>query len=112
MRIKKLNRRFLVGVKKQIKITEKAKIFLKNNEQICFLHHKDEYDFVKKNWGFYASPSINSRLKINNFRSFIVMNKKKHIYLMIVSKSKMKYFKDYLKIEKNKIVKELTNGIS
>ena len=40
------------------------------------------------------------------------MNQKRHIYLMIVSKSKMKYFKNYLKIEKNKIVKELTNGIS
>ena len=105
MRIKKLNRSFLVGVKKKIKITEKAKIQLKNNQQICFLHQKDEYDFVKKNWGFYASPSINSRLKMNNFRSFIVMNQKKHIYLMIVSRSKMKYFKNYLKIEKIKLSK-------
>ena len=28
-----------------------------------------EYDFVKKNWGYYATPSINSRLKIFNFNT-------------------------------------------
>lgn len=110
MQVKRKNRSFFVGKNKKIKITEKAIIKLNNNEQITFLNQKDEYDVVKKNWGYYCTPSINNRLKVNNFKSFIVSNKKKHIFLMTVNKKKINSFKNYLKSEKIKILIELTDG--
>jgi len=110
MKIVKLNRNFVVGGNKNIYINEKAKIYLKNNEQVVFLDQSSQYEIVKKNWGFYATPSINKRLKKNKFRTFLVINKKKNIYLMLVNKSKIKIFNNYLKNEKNEKLIELTNG--
>ena len=110
MQVKRKKRSFIVGKNKKIKITEKAIIKLGNNEQITFLNQNDEYDVVKKNWGYYCTPSINNRLKVNNFRSFIVSNKKKNIFFMIANKKKINMFKKYLKSEENKILIELTDG--
>ena len=110
MELKKRNRFFFVGKNKKIKIYEKAHISLEDDEQIVLLDENNEYDVVKKNWGFYSTPSINDRLKKNNFRTFLVINSFKKIYIMIVNEKKIKLFKSYLKQEKNKILLELTNG--
>ena len=45
-------------------------MFLRNNEQLTFRNGKSEYDVAKKNWGYYATPSINNRLKKFKFRTF------------------------------------------
>ena len=65
MKVKKTNRSWNVGKKKNIKIYEKAKIELNQNEQIGFIdkNGSDIYEICKKIWGFYLSPSINKRLK-------------------------------------------------
>ena len=48
---------------------------------------------LRKDWGYYATPSINSRLKKNNFISHIVLNKSTNFfYIMLVHKNKMKSF--------------------
>ena len=49
---------------KKIYIKHCADIYLKKNEQITLKNFDKEYDIVKKDWGFYATPSINDRLKI------------------------------------------------
>ena len=61
MIIYKKNRKFKVG-EKNIVLKEVAKISLKKNELVTFFNKKVQYDIVKKDWGFYATPSINSRL--------------------------------------------------
>ena len=44
-------------------------IQLDNNDLITFLTKDNkEWDVVKKNWGFYATPSINDRLFNQGFR--------------------------------------------
>ena len=64
-------RKFLVGKKKNIRIKEVAFLKLKNNEQVVFnCFYPKKYDFVKKNWGYYATPSINSRLKNQGFKTW------------------------------------------
>ena len=101
-------RRYKVGLT-NIEIKDMGNIQLKANEQITFVNKKTQYDVCKKNWGYYATPSLNKRLKSFNFRSFLVKNPFNCLYLMIVEKSKINLFHKYLKKEKNKIVKEFTN---
>ena len=108
--IREKPRIFRVGEKNNIKIKEVGFVYLKNNEQITIINeNKKNYDFVKKSWGYYATPSINGRLKNFGFRTFLVSNTQKKIYIFLVNKDKIKLFKNYIKKEKIFIVKELTN---
>ena len=108
MQIKKKNRIFEVGITK-IKIKDCGSIKLKNNNQITLKSKKSEYDICKKDWGYYATPSINSRLKNFGFRTFLVSNAFKRTYIFLVHKNKIRLFRNYIKKEKIFIVKELTN---
>ena len=63
-----------------------------------------EYDIVKKDWGFYATPSINGRLIDNNYKTALVKNRDLKLYILIVQKNKMKIFKKYLKVNNLKII--------
>lgn len=102
---KKKPRVYTVGKNKNISISDLGKIHLKSDEQLTFItENKNEYDFCRKEWGFYATPSINSRLKNENFLTALVSNENNRIYIMVVEKSKMKKFRAYLKSENQTIV--------
>jgi len=109
IKINKKARKFTVGIKKTT-LKNFGKIYLNNNEQITFIKKKSEFDIVKKNWGYYATPSVNKRLKKFNFRTFLTKNSFKSIFIMIVHKEKIKEFKKYLNEDKIKIIKEITDG--
>ena len=107
MIIKKKIRKFKPFANSKIVIKDCGKIFLNNDELVTFSDKnkkKFNYDITKKNWGYYATPSINKRLKNNNFESFIVLNKFKDFFIMIVYKNKKKIFLDYLKKNRLKII--------
>ena len=105
---KKPPRRFYVG--KNIQLKDCAKIYLNPNEQVTFLTKtKQEYDVCKKDWGFYATPSINGRLKSFNFKTALIQNiKTKRIYIFLKEKGKEKKFNKYIKQEKCKVLKWLS----
>ena len=108
MKIKKKNRKFKVGIKKT-QLVEKAHIFLKNNEMVTFKNNKMEYDVVKKDWGYYATPSINQRLLKFNFKTCIIKNKtSKNFFILIVNKKKIENLNKYLKGENCSVVKWLS----
>jgi hypothetical protein len=110
MKIEKKNRIFKVGKKRNISLKHVANIILSNNEQITFLINKNkEYDIVKKNWGFYATPSINGRLIYNNYKTVLVKNRDLKLYILIVQKNKMKIFNKYLRENDLKIILWLNN---
>ena len=89
---------FKVGKNKNISISDMGDIHLNPDEQVTFVtDNGNRYDFARKNWGFYATPSINSRLKNENFITALVANKNRYIYIMVVEKSKIKEFHKYLK---------------
>jgi hypothetical protein len=114
MRIKigKKPRIFNVNVgDRKIQLNDAAKILLKQNEQVTFKYLNSEYDVTKKDWGYYATPSINGRLKRFGFRTFLIKNKKNKLYIFLVHKNKMRSFKKYCKDDYQKIVLELTNGV-
>ena len=95
---------------KNIIIKDCANIYLNSNEQVTFLtKKKQEYDVCKKEWGFYATPSVNGRLKSYNFKTAIIQNiKTKKIYIFIFKKGKEKKFYRYLKEENCKVIKWLS----
>ena len=102
---KKPKRSFFVGKNKKIKIEDCGSIHLDNDEMITFLtKDKKEWDVVKKNWGFYATPSINDRLNKQGFRCALVKNKKGSIFIMLIEKNKLDKFKGYISKEDNHIL--------
>tara|TARA_B100001173_G_scaffold308856_1_gene319958 strand:+ start:1081 stop:1431 length:351 start_codon:yes stop_codon:yes gene_type:complete len=102
---KKKPRIYTVGKNKDISISDLGKIHLEANEQLTFVtENKNEYDFCRKNWGFYATPSINSRLKNENFVTALVSNEHNRIFIMVVEKSMIKKFRAYLKDENQTVV--------
>ena len=108
-KIKKKPRIFNVGFGNKFQVKDFGKIFMNANEQITFVNKNREYDFGMKNWGYYATPSINGRLQNFGFKTFLTQNKFKKIYVNLVHSNKMKTFKKYLKKEKSKVLIELTN---
>tara|TARA_A100001011_G_C13824742_1_gene640416 strand:+ start:251 stop:601 length:351 start_codon:yes stop_codon:yes gene_type:complete len=99
---------FRVGEKNNIKIKEVGFVYLKNNEQITIINeNKKNYDFVKKSWGYYATPSINGRLKKEGFKTALVKNKYSKYYIMVIDRKKLNNFKKYCKEEDQKIIEWL-----
>ncbi|MCW8895338.1 hypothetical protein [Sulfurimonas sp.] len=87
-------------------IKDYGKIFLNHDEMVSFKSGSGkEYDFVAKEWGFYATPSINSRLIKEGFKTALVVNESNQLYIMAVEKDKLDIFKKYLKNNQdNKII--------
>lgn len=107
MKIIKKNppRKFKVGLEQSIILKDCGDIFLKVNEQVAFLTaNKAEYDVCRKEWGYYATPSMNDRLKRFGFKTALVKNAKGQLYIMIVEKDKLESFYQYLNSEKNSVI--------
>lgn len=102
---KKSAREFKVGIRNQITIKDYGTIQLDADEMVTFLTEKGgEYDVARKKWGFYATPSLNGRLKNQGFKSALVKNAKGMFYIMLVEKDKISLFQEYLNEEKNEVV--------
>jgi len=83
-------------------INDFGKILLNSNDMVSFkTKSKKEYDLVAKEWGFYATPSINSRLTNEGFKTALVSNENNQVYVMVVEEDKIKEFKIYLKDNQN-----------
>jgi len=99
---------FKPGNDDSIQIADCGQIFLEPNDQVTFLTQTGkEYDFTAKSWGFYATPSINSRLRDQEFKTALVKNSYDKYYIMVVEKEKMDNFESYLKGEGNIIIEWL-----
>lgn len=101
-------REFRVGADGQITIRDCGKVFLDPDEQVTFTTPQGaEYDVVRKDWGYYATPSVNDRLKRFNFKTALVRNSKGQVYIMIVEKDRLSAFEAYLAAEKNYLLQWL-----
>ena len=79
-------------------IKDLGKILLDYNELITFKTPSGKnFDFVAKEWGFYATPSINDRLKKEGFKTALVVNENDQLYVMVVEVDKLDIFSRYLK---------------
>ena len=99
---------FQVGLDQQISISDCGRVSLEPDEQVTFVTPAGkEHDFVAKNWGFYATPSINGRLADQGFKTALVKNSFGKYYIMVVDPEQMVDFNAYLKIERHEIAEWL-----
>ena len=67
---KKKPRIFLVSKKNNIRLKDVGKIILGNDENLTITSiNNKNYEICKKDWGYYATPSINVRLKKIGFNN-------------------------------------------
>lgn len=102
MRLEKIEppREFDVGLGKIIRMKECARIELAPDEQVTFVTEQGgEYDLARKNWGFYATPSLNDRLQRFGLRGVLVKNRLNRFFVLLVEQGKEAQFDDYLKVE-------------
>jgi len=99
-------RSFTVGKGEGIKIKDCAHIVLEADEQVTFVTESGrEFDVARKDWGFYATPSLNGRLQKFGLRAVLVKHATtKRFYLLLVEAGKEKGFEDYIQTEGSKIV--------
>ena len=106
--LKKKPRAYKVGLNQDIIIKDCGSINLEPNEQITFITiDNKEYDFCRKSWGYYATPSMNSRLIKFGFKTGLVKNSKGQMYIMVVEKQKIDDFFNYLKNDNNELIEWL-----
>ncbi len=98
-------RKFEVGRDKKTVMSDCAHIELAPDEQVTFLGvDGTEYDVARKSWGFYATPSTNSRLKKFNVRAVLVHNEAEQYFVLLVEPNKITEFTNYLATEKMNVV--------
>jgi|TARA_B110000093_G_C12934359_1_gene395056 hypothetical protein len=104
-KFKTLPREFKSGINNDVVIKDMGTISLSDDEQITFLTDSNaQYDLARKSWGFYATPSVNYRLKKFNFKTAIVKNTFGKYFIMIVEIDKMDKFLQYLKKDNQIII--------
>ena len=98
-------RTFTVGKESSVHIKHCANIELEPDEQVTFVTPSGaEYDVVRKSWGYYATPSLNGRLRNFGSRAVLVRNTGGKVYLLLVEESSEAEFQAYLANEQQVIV--------
>lgn len=92
-------RSFTVG-RSAIEIRDCAHIALAPDEQITLLTDNNaEYDVVRKSWGFYATPSINGRLKKFGLKAALIKGEDGKFFVFLVEADKEDELNRYLSDE-------------
>jgi hypothetical protein len=98
-------RRFTVGAKADIVISDMGDIALAADEQVTFVTESGmRHDFARKDWGYYATPSINGRLKREGFKTALVENENGQIYVMVVDPACSDKFDSYCRAERQRVL--------
>lgn len=93
-------REYAVGHGGKIIIKDCAHIVLSDDEQITLKTERGgEYDVARKDWGFYATPSINGRLADYGFKTALIKNRHGKFYIFLVEETKESEFNHYMQIE-------------
>ena len=108
LELKRVPRKFKARPGSRQKVSDCGKIHLRADEQITLVTVAGkEYDVTAKAWGFYATPSVNSRLLHQGFRTALVRNPEGKVFVMIVAEDCLKEFQSHLKKEKQEILEWL-----
>ena len=101
-------RPFKVGIRNETTISDCGEIHLEPDELVTFVTaNGSRFDFSRKDWGFYATPSVNRRLVDQGFRTAIVKNSQGAVFIMVIEKTHMDKFDQYLKEDKQEVVQWL-----
>lgn len=93
-------RTYEVGFGETVMISDCGRINLDPNEQVTFCTTTGaEYDVTRKEWGFYATPSLNGRLTGFGLRGVLVRNRIGRYFVLLVEQGKEAVFERYLAVE-------------
>jgi hypothetical protein len=74
-----------------------------------FTEKGGEYDVTRKEWGFYATPSLNGRLSSFMLKTVLTKNRYDRYFIMLVEEGKEDIFQKYVDEEPLVIVAWLDN---
>jgi len=78
-------RRFTVGNSVKFDMLDCGEVRLQPNEQLTFKTASGaEYDVAAKDWGFYATPSLNGRLEQFGLRGVLIRNRDTGRYFVLL----------------------------
>jgi hypothetical protein len=104
--IKDPPRKFEVGHPPSAELSDCGSISLDHDEQVTFLTDSGkEYDVARKDWGFYATPSLNGRLRDFGLRAVLVRSQVTGRYFVwLVEDGKELLFEQYRLQEKCDVI--------
>lgn len=90
-------RGFAVGNVEEFTMHDCGTLRLDPNEQVTLVTETGaEYDVARKEWGFYATPSLNGRLEQFGLRGVLIKNRGTGRYfILLVEKGREAGFDDY-----------------
>lgn len=98
-------REFEVGFDKKGTLRDCGTMQLSPDEQITFVTEDgNEYDVTRKEWGFYAGPSLNGRLSSFDLRAVLVKNRIDRYFVLLVQRGKEEQFHAYASGEPLRII--------
>lgn len=99
-------RRFEVaGGGVRLMLSDCGRVALEPDEQVTFTTEAGaEYDVVRKDWGFYATPSTNSRLRKFGLRAALVLSAFDKLFLVLVERGKEEVFLAYVAADKQRLL--------
>jgi len=99
-------RLFQVGNSVKFNMKDCGRIELEQDEQLTFVTPAGaEYDVSRKEWGFYATPSLNGRLEQFGLRAVLIRNRgTARYFLLLVESGKEVLFDAYCQQENLAIV--------
>jgi len=98
-------RKFSVGKDGSITLEDCGSLSLKADQQVTLLTESGaQYDVARKDFGFYATPSMNSRLPSHGLRTALVCNSRRQFFIMLVEPEKQNIFDAYLEAEDQQLI--------
>ena len=99
-------RLFPVGNDIKFDMADCGNLHLESNEQITLTTISGgEYDIARKDWGFYATPSLNGRLASFGLRTVLIKNRDTlHYFILMVEKGHEDSFDCYCNQENLAII--------
>lgn len=99
-------RRFTVGNAGPIEMKDCGTLHLAADEQVTLVTESGgEYDIARKDWGFYATPSLNGRLESFGLRAVLIQNRDtKRYFVLLVERGREESFERYLQVENLRVV--------
>lgn len=90
-------RRFRPRADEELLISHVANVTLEPYEQLSFVTDSGtEFDVVRTEWGYVATPSLNRRVRQHGLRAVLVRNQDGRLYLLLVEEGKEEAFHAYL----------------
>src|SRR4051812_14896729 len=104
--IKDPPRKFTIGDPPRVEISDCGRLHLAPDELVTLVTEGGkEYDVARKDWGFYATPSLNGRLESFDLRGVLVRSRVSGRYFMLlVERGKEPSFERYIASEHCDIV--------